>query len=281
MQIAVASGKGGTGKTLIATNLAIFFQRRNIQVTYLDCDVEAPNGHLYLNPVFEHTQLVELPVPVVNKDACTHCGLCNNICQFNAIVSLPQTTMVFPELCHGCFGCKLVCKSNAISFFKKPIGKINKGTCHGIRYIQGLLDIGQALSPPLIHTVRKNPNTKGITIIDAPPGTSCPAVESVRHADYTVLVTEASPFGFHDLKLAVEMIKKLNQAFGIIINKSNSAYQKIEEYIQSNGLNLLATIPENRTIAESYSRGDLVIDTSPEFAEQIALLHNRLSKALV
>ena len=200
MRIAVASGKGGTGKTTIATNLALSVGS-NVQL--LDCDVEEPNAHFFIHPTFEVTRPITTPVPEVDEEKCTFCGKCSDICQFKAIAVLDKTVLVFQELCHSCGGCMEVCPENAITEKGRELGIIQTGHRNGIEFIHGKLRVGEAMSPPLIRAVREYELPDKLTIIDAPPGTSCPVIASVKDSDFVLLVTEPTPFGLHDLKLAV------------------------------------------------------------------------------
>ena len=219
MKIAVASGKGGTGKTTVATNLAYVASRNGQSVAYLDCDVEEPNGHIFLKPVITNSKPVGNLIPRVDAEKCTHCGKCGEICRFSAIVCLGEKVLVFPELCHACGGCMLVCPVEAITEVPREMGKLETGNAGPIRFVRGLLNIGEAMSLPVIKEVRAAVPKAELVIVDAPPGTSCPVIESVRGCDFVLLVTEPTPFGLNDLKLAVEMVRALGLPFGIVINK--------------------------------------------------------------
>ena len=211
MQIAVASGKGGTGKTTVSTNLTVVLAEMGYEVTYLDCDVEEPNGHIFLKPKIEAEETVGIPVPVVDEKACISCGACAEICAYGAIMAaIGQRVVTFPDLCHGCGGCALVCPASAIRESPREIGVIEYGRADGIRFIQGRLKIGCPLSPPLIRKAKSRLPGQGVRILDAPPGTSCPAIQSVSGADYVLLVAEPTPFGLHDLGLSVETLRALD-----------------------------------------------------------------------
>lgn len=264
--IAVASGKGGTGKTTIATNLAHVASTQEIDVTYLDCDVEEPNGHIFLKPRIEKATPVSVSVPVVDEDKCTACGKCREICQYSAIVLLGKTVLTFPNLCHGCGGCMLVCPTGAISETGREVGFVEEGTAGDVRFVHGKLRVGEAMSPPLIREVRKRISSDGLSIIDAPPGTSCPVIQSVRGVDYVLLVTEPTPFGLNDLKLAVEMLRVMKLPFGVVVNRADMGDNAVFDYCGSQSINVLLRIPDDRRIAEAYSRGQLAVEALPEYA---------------
>ena len=219
MTIAVASGKGGTGKTTVATNIAWTLAQSGQKVTVLDCDVEEPNCHIFLHPIIERREKCTVPVPAVKDGLCTGCGTCQEVCEYNAIIALKNTVMIFPELCHSCGGCTYFCPEHALEEKPKEIGDIEFGESHDIRFVQGKLKIGEVLAPSLIRQVKKAIDTEGISIIDSPPGTSCPVIEAVKHTDFVVLVTEPTPFGLNDLKLAVSMIREFDIPFGVVVNR--------------------------------------------------------------
>ncbi len=277
MIVAIASGKGGTGKTTVATNLAKIDEDRN--VTLLDCDVEEPNSHLFLKPKIEKEWPVHMFVPKVDLASCTFCGKCSELCQFGAIVTIKNNVLVFPELCHGCEGCKRICPANAISEGTKEIGTIAEGTSGKIRFLYGRLRIGEAMSPPLIREVKQkglsDPRAE-ITIIDSPPGTSCPVIEAVKGSDFVLLVTEPTPFGLHDLKLAVEMVRVLQIPFGIVVNRSTIGNRDVWHYCQEETIPILLEIPDDRKIAVAYSRGDLIADALPQYREHFETLYEKL-----
>ena len=198
---------------------------------------------------------------------CTHCGMCSDICQFSAILTMKDRVLVFPELCHACLGCRRICPENAITYGEKEIGTLSLGHRGRIRFISGRLCIGEAMSPPLIREVKKADLQKesDFVVIDAPPGTSCPVIESVKDADFILLVTEPTPFGLNDLKLAVDMVKALDIPFGVVVNRSTIGDRKTHEYCQENEIPILIEIPDDRKIAEAYSRGERIIDALPEY----------------
>ncbi len=277
MIISIASGKGGTGKTTVATNLAVSL---GSAVQLLDCDVEEPNAHLFIHPVFDLTETVTTPVPEVDMDKCTLCGKCGDICQFKAIVVVGETVLPFEELCHSCGGCMAVCPEDAITEKGRELGIIQKGHRNGIEFIHGKLRVGEAMSPPLINKVLSYTDPARLTIVDVPPGTSCPVIESMKNADFVLLVTEPTPFGLYDLKLAVGAVNILDIPCGLVINRSDLGDEKVKEYADQENLPILMEIPFDRQIAEVYSRGELIVEAMPEWKEKFLELYEKI-KALV
>jgi MinD superfamily P-loop ATPase len=268
MNIAVASGKGGTGKTTIATSLALTLSAQGQEVSFLDCDVEAPNAHLFLHPNFETSRQVNRLVPGVNTEICSGCGRCAEVCQFHAIVVLGGKPLVFPELCHGCGSCGLECPENAITETPEKLGILEAGnTPEGINFARGLLDVGEPMAVPVIRQLKQwqLSRSAGIVILDSPPGTSCPVVESIRGADFLLLVTEPTPFGLHDLKLAVQLARELEISTGVVINRDGVGEPEVEEFCQQVGLPVLMRIPLERDIGEGIARGKTLLQIRPEF----------------
>ena len=265
MKIAFASGKGGTGKTTVATNLAHVSSRAGRSTAYLDCDVEEPNGHIFLKPRFSKSTPVGVLIPKVDEDKCVHCGECGEICQYGAIVPLPHSVLVFAELCHGCGGCSLVCSTRAITEILCETGKVEVGQAGPIAFVHGLLKVGHPMSPPVIKAVRAAAPKADLVIVDAPPGTSCPVIESVRGCDFIVLVTEPTPFGLNDLRLAADMARALAIRCGVVVNRADAANTEVHQYCRASGVDVLAEIPDDRRIAEAYSRGELVCEALPEY----------------
>jgi MinD superfamily P-loop ATPase len=256
MMVSVASGKGGTGKTTVATNLALYLASdKSNQVRFLDCDVEEPNAHIFLKPKIERKRPVSLLVPEIDRRKCTFCGECAKVCAYNAIVVLKKEVLTFPELCHGCGGCSLLCPEHAISEKERSIGVLEEGRAGSIEFIQGRLNIGEPMATPLIRAVKKTINPQGITLVDVPPGTSCPVIESIRGSDFCLLVTEPTPFGMNDLKLAVELLKELKIKHGVLINRAGIGDDTTRDYCRREGVPILAEIPFDREIAVLYSRG--------------------------
>jgi MinD superfamily P-loop ATPase len=277
MIISVASGKGGTGKTTIATSLALSLKG---PVQFIDCDVEEPNGHIFLKPDIRKRVAAGLPVPEVDQSTCTHCGQCGNICQYSAILPIKDSVLLFPQLCHGCGGCTLVCPEGAITEKDREVGLVEMGSAHGIECINGRLRIGEAMSPPLIRAVKQRIDKTKTVIIDAPPGTSCPVIEAVKGSDYTLLVTEPTPFGLHDLMLAVELIRILNIPFGVIINRSDIGDTSVTEYCARESIPVLMEITDDRNIAEAYSKGIPMVQAVPEYKDRFKSLWNMIQERI-
>lgn len=275
MIVSIASGKGGTGKTTVAVNLALAL--KEVQpVQFLDCDVEEPNAHFFLQPHFKQNQTVYLPVPDILEEKCTFCGKCAEICAYNALAVLKDTVLVFPELCHGCGGCALLCPEKAIQEKGHRIGVIESGTADSISFAHGKLDIGQAMSPPLIRALKKHMKVENSIIIDAPAGTSCPVVESVKGSDVSLLVTEPTPFGLNDLRLTVETIKELQISLAVIVNRSDGEDGPIREYCQKQNIPILMTIPLDRKIAEAYSEGKTIVETQTSYKDKFLQLFTQV-----
>jgi len=289
MIISVASGKGGTGKTTIAVNLALVLAKdKGNNVRFLDCDVEEPNAHLFLEPVITNSESVEIPVPKINDKKCNYCGKCAEVCVFNAIAVTKDKVLVFPGLCHGCGACSLFCPEKAISEKGNEIGILEEGTAGPIHFTHGRLNIGEPMAPPIIKKI-KNKSKKDyrgnqdnditnhhITLIDAPPGTSCPVIESIKDSDYTILVTEPTPFGLHDLILAVEVLRKLKIPHGVVLNKCDIGDHKVEEYCKKNDIPLLLSIPLDREIAVAYSKGIPIVKINPSYEQKFIQLFQKI-----
>jgi MinD superfamily P-loop ATPase len=278
LKIAIASGKGGTGKTTIATNLAMFLSGAGRKVCYADCDVEAPNGHIFLKPHISRRRAVSIPVPEVDEAKCTGYGECGQICQYSAIVCIRQEVLTFHQLCHGCGGCTLVCPVEAIREVPREIGAIEEGSSNGVDFVHGKLNIGEPMAPPLIREVKKSLPPDAETVIDAPPGTSCPVIEAVKGADYVVLVTEPTPFGLNDLKLAVEMTCQLGLPFGIVINRSDIGDDRVAAYAANESIAILLEIPDDRQVAEAYSRGEAVLSLGNKYKDMFSRLMGNIAE---
>jgi len=320
MKIAIASGKGGTGKTTIAVNLALTLSGKN-DVVLLDCDVEEPNSAHFLEIDFDKTkdETVSIPQPVFDEEKCTHCRKCAEFCRYHAIAVLPDRVMFFPELCNGCGGCAMVCPEDAISETSRVVGGIRGGSGMGIEnrgdngrkgperskfqvgdivemknrgdigrkstgkvtFFEGRLDPGEAKAVPVITALKKHAGREdGITLLDSPPGTSCPVLETVRSTDFCLLVTEPTPFGLHDLKLALDAIADLDVPFGVAINRHGIGDSKTEEFCRENGIDILIKIPQDREIARLYSEGIPFVEKMPELRERMVEMFERIKERI-
>lgn len=312
MKIAVASGKGGTGKTTIAVNLALSLASleasRSVQL--LDCDVEEPNAHIFLKPAINQSRPVTIPVPEVNEEACDHCGRCAQTCAFNAIAVAPEAVLVFEQLCHGCGGCARFCPRGAIKEVHRSIGVVEvgavapgvpagskgagaepgigsepgagskPGTGAELQLIQGRLNPGEALSVPVIKAVKQHIEEGSVAILDAPPGTSCPVIESVRGTDFCLLVTEPTPFGLNDLVLAEKMLRELGIPCGVVINRADLGDAKVEQHCQEQGLPILMRIPWDHELASLYARGEAISLHSRTWQSRFMELFAALAKQI-
>ena len=280
MRITIASGKGGTGKTTIATSLALSLTELGTLPVFLDGDVEAPNAHLFLNPTFEQLQEVAIQIPQVDESKCTYCGKCAEVCQYHAIVMMGKKTLVFPQLCHGCGSCARVCPEHVIHEMPQAIGVLECGPARGgILFVRGVLNIGEPMAVPVIRQLKQwiEPRPGQFEIVDAPPGTSCPVVESMRGADVILLVTEPTPFGLHDLRLAVEVARELGIPVGVVINRDGIGDDQVNEFCQSEGLPILMRVPFERAIAEGVARGKTLVDIHPEYVERFQQLFMQIA----
>jgi len=275
MIISVASGKGGTGKTLVATSLALSLKDSH-SVELLDCDVEEPNDHVFLKPEITGSKAVSILVPKVDEDKCTYCGKCAEVCVFNAIAVLGNRVLTFPQLCHGCGACSYLCPEKAISEESREIGAVEWGHSDGLKFVQGELTIGEAMAPPIIRKVKEYAGNDGIIIIDIPPGTSCPVVEAVKGSDYCLLVTEPTPFGLNDLILAVATVRDLGIPCGVVLNRAGVGDTKVEEYCEQENIPVLLTIPLDIEIARLYSRGIPLVEGLPQWKDSFLKLFDRV-----
>jgi MinD superfamily P-loop ATPase len=289
--ITIASGKGGTGKTTVATSLALSLNTapaHDIPLLFLDCDVEAPNAHLFLEPVFDERHRVNVMIPEADAARCTHCGRCAEICPWHAIAVVGRKVLVFPQLCHGCGSCTLICPEGAIRETPNPIGSLELGSARaGMGFAHGLLDVGEPMAVPVIRQLKRRAITRlpsdlqhQTIIIDAPPGTTCPVVESMRGADFVLLVTEPTPFGLHDLRLAVRVAQELNIPAGVIINRDGVGDSGVEDYCQEAELPVLMRIPLDEGIAQGIARGKTLIDISPEYMEQFQFVYTQIAEII-
>lgn len=267
MRIAIASGKGGTGKSTVTTNLAYYLSKIYKDIALLDCDVEEPNCHIFMKPEYTYSKLIYVPTPKIDPEKCIACGKCAEVCQYNALAFVKNKVLLFEELCHGCGSCKLICPTQAISEDGREVGILEAGMAQGFNFIHGKSRIGEAMSPPLINAVKEYGQKQNfcLQIIDCPPGTSCPVIAAIEGVDYVIMITEPTPFGFYDLKLAVDVVKKIGLPFGVVINRSCSNDPLIEDWAKKENIKILTKIPDDRKVAECYSRGDLILKKLPEF----------------
>lgn len=278
MIVSIASGKGGTGKTTVATSMALALQAYDNEVTFLDCDVEEPNGHIFLKPDLKSVDSINIEVPEINEDICTHCGKCADICAFNALLVTGDAVIIFNELCHGCGGCQYFCEAKAVTMVPQKIGIIEKGYAGRIKFARGRLEVGSALTPPVVDAVKQHGDSRGSTILDAPPGTSCPVIHSVRESDFCLLVAEPTPFGLNDLDLAVQMIQSLNVPCGVLINRASDSIDLIEKYCHAKGLPVLLKIPLSKEVAEAYSRGVPLVEVKKEWPALFIELYRNIQE---
>ena len=274
MIIAVASGKGGTGKTSVAVNMALSIGK----VQFLDCDVEEPNAHVLLKPQITRTEPVYLQVPVVNEKLCDHCGKCADFCQFNAIFVSPEKVLIFPELCHSCGGCAIVCPMKAISEEQHRVGTLKFGSAGDLELVYGELEVGEPMAVPVIREVKRQIKSSKTVILDSPPGTSCPVIETVKGSNFCILVTEPTPFGLHDLKITIEVLENMEIPFGVVVNRAGIGDKKVYEYCKEKGIPILLDITYQRKIAELYSRGIPFSLEMPKWKEKFQNLADKVRK---
>ena len=277
MIISIASGKGGTGKTLVATSLALAL-KEDYRVKLLDGDVEEPNDHIFLKPVITQKEAVYIPVPEIDEKKCNRCGKCAEVCAYNAIAVLGEHVLTFPELCHGCGACSYLCPEKAISEENREMGVVEWGNADGIDFVQGRLTVGEAMAPPVIRQVKRYADSQGLTIIDSPPGTSCPVVTTIEGSDFCLLVTEPTPFGLNDLVLAVETVRQLGIACGVVLNRAGVGDNSVEDYCRKENLPILLTIPLDTEIARLYSRGITLVEGMPEWKENFVGLFQKIKE---
>jgi MinD superfamily P-loop ATPase len=268
MIVSVASGKGGTGKTSVAVNMALSVG--NVQL--LDCDVEEPNAYLFLKPKISHTQAVTVSVPVVNEKLCNRCRKCADFCQYNALFVGSNEVLVFPDLCHSCGGCVLVCPAGAISEEQHRIGTLKRGATDDVELVYGELDVQKPMAVPVITAVKRHIRKGKNVILDSPPGTSCPVIQTVKGSDFCVLVTEPTPFGLHDLKIIVQVLESMKIPFGVVVNRAGVGDKKGYEFCGEKNIPVLLEIPYDKRIAELYSQGIAFSQEMPEWKEKFQTL---------
>jgi len=277
MRIAIASGKGGTGKTTVAINLALSLSV-NESIQFLDCDVEEPNAHIFLNPHFETTRSVDKLLPQVNANTCTRCGACVEACEFNALALMGGNVMLYDSLCHGCGRCKLVCPFGAISELPHQLGVVETGNARGFPFARGLLNVGETMATPIIHALKNEIDNSKLAILDAPPGTGCPTIAALYEASVALLVTEPTPFGLHDLKAAVEVARTLGVPTAVAINRAGIGDDQVKRYCEQENIPVVLTIPFDREIAETYAVGTPLVDAIPSWRERFIELADRLKE---
>lgn len=270
MKLAVLSGKGGTGKTTVSASLAAVVP----SCQYIDCDVEEPNGAIFLKPELKEKSPVKVLVPEIDMTKCNFCGLCAKACQFNAIAVVKDKVLVFPEICHHCGACKIACPNDAILEVERTIGVVEAnedGT-----FLQGKLDVGEPISIPIINELKKRIKEDRFVILDCPPGASCAVVNSIEGCDYCVLIAEPTPFGLHDIKIAVQLVKKMGIPFGVVLNKASNDNRSIHHFCQSEGIEILMAIPFSKEIAEGYSKGILPVEINDLWNEKFKKLYEKI-----
>jgi MinD superfamily P-loop ATPase len=285
MKLAIASGKGGTGKTTVAVSLALSLALSPASVAvpslFLDCDVEEPNAALFLHPEITEQRAVGLLVPVVDTASCTACGRCVEVCQYHAIAVIGKQVLVFPELCHGCGSCTRQCPAGAIRETLNVMGTLEKGFAGAVAFYQGTLNVGEAMAVPVIRQLKQwalapDPGDSPV-ILDAPPGASCPVVETMRGADAVLLVTEPTPFGLHDLRVAVQVARdELGLPVAVVVNRDGVGDDGVDAYCAAEGLPIVLRIPLERAIAEGIANGASLIAIRPEYQSRLVALWEQL-----
>jgi len=279
MIISVASGKGGTGKTLVAISLALSLKDTE-SVQLLDCDVEEPNDHVFVKPVITDSEPVHMLVPTVAEDKCTYCGKCAEVCAYKAIAVIADHVLTFPELCHSCGACSYLCPEKAITEEGRETGILEMGQSDGLSFVHGKLNVGEAMAPPVIRKVKEHASNDGTVIIDVPPGTSCPVVEAIKGSDFCILVTEPTPFGLNDLILAIETVRELDIPCGVVLNRAGVGDTKTEEYCAKENIPILLTIPLDMEIARLYSRGVPLVKGLPQWKDSFLELFDRVKEQI-
>jgi len=276
MIISIASGKGGTGKTTVAVNLALSLPKGTVQL--IDCDVEEPNAHLFLHPTIHRVTPVGIPVPRIDESKCTFCGKCAQVCEYHAIAVILKNVLVFDELCHGCGACSYLCPEKAIFEVERELGVVQEGNADGIPFANGVLNVGEPMASPLIRRVKVGIKKDKTVILDAPPGTACPVIETVKESNFCLLVTEPTPFGLNDLELAVGMLEKLGVTMGVLVNKADIGDRTVWDYCRSKEIPVLMEIPMDRKIAESYSKGIPIVAENSSYIQKFQELFKKVER---
>jgi MinD superfamily P-loop ATPase len=281
MTVAIASGKGGTGKTTLATNLSSHLAESR-PVVLVDLDVEEPNSGLFIRSALRHREDTFRPVPVWDQQQCSLCGLCAEVCNFHAIIRIGEQIMVFPELCHSCHACSELCPADALPMNGLKMGTLTHSATQALSLVESRLDVGQEQAVPLIaqtiaYVERTFPDN-ALKVFDAPPGTACPVTAATKSADVVILVTEPTPFGLHDLKLAVETMRELGKRFAVVVNRYGIGNDTVLDYCRTEEIDVVAKLPNSRRVAELYSRGDLVYTEIPEIARELDNIESYLAK---
>lgn len=273
MNLCILSGKGGTGKTTVAVNLAVL-----MRACYFDCDVEEPNGFIFLKPNYVSAEDTLVDYPVIDNNKCTLCGQCAKACQYNALATTKKNVMLFSTLCHGCHACEIVCEQKAITYLQRPVGIVEKGERHGVECTRGIMNVGEHMAVPVIRQLLKKLNMSKKNILDCAPGTSCNVVNTLRYSDAAVIVTEPTVFGLHDMSIAVELLRQMDIPFAVVINKSQNNDAMIRKYCIENKIKLLGTIPYAKKAAEAYSEGKMISEL-PEFHSSYASIVDKVKEA--
>lgn len=283
LRVVVASGKGGTGKTTVATGMALSLAAQE-NVWYVDCDVEAPNGHLFLKPSIDTEKKAVILIPRIDREKCILCGRCVEVCQFHALAQIGQSILVFPQLCHGCGSCSWHCESKAIKETRNPIGVLEAGeTKEGIHFVRGVLTISEPMATPIIRQVKRwqQPEDNSVIILDAPPGASCSVVETLHNVDFALLVTEPTPFGLHDLKQVIGILQDMKIPAGVIVNRDGIGDSQVDEFLSQTDFPVMMRIPYSTRIASAIASGKTILDIMPEYNLSFQTLFQQIRKIIV